>query len=103
MWVAGDMAVRRFQGGKPVAAFALSGAAQAVGIAPDGALFAAMDDRVDLDALYIWSTVHGLAGVLNGNCIDKLNLKRKVLEQAIEHAIVMVELGLSHSPMQADR
>jgi hypothetical protein len=50
---------------------------------------------VDLDALYIWSTVHGMAGVLNGNCIDKLNLKRKVLEQAIEHAIVMVERGLS--------
>jgi AcrR family transcriptional regulator len=56
---------------------------------------AAMNDRVDLDALYIWSTVHGMAGVLNGNCIDKLNLKRKVLEQAIDHAIVMVGRGLS--------
>jgi AcrR family transcriptional regulator len=56
---------------------------------------AAMSDRVDLDALFIWSTVHGMAGVLNGNCIDKLNLKRKVLEQAIEHAIAMVASGLS--------
>lgn len=55
---------------------------------------AALDDRVDLDALYIWSTVHGLAGVMNGNCIDKLNLKPKVLAQAIEHVIKMVELGL---------
>lgn len=63
---------------------------------------AALSDRVDLDALYIWSTVHGMAGVLNGNCIDKLNLKRKVLEQAIEHVIVMVELGLSRFHMQAD-
>lgn len=54
----------------------------------------AMDDRVDLDALYIWSTVHGLAGVMNGNCIDKLNLKPTVLEQSIEHVIQMVELGL---------
>lgn len=63
---------------------------------------AASSDRVDLDALYIWSTAHGMAGVLNGNCIDKLNLKRKVLEQAIEHAIVMVELGLSRFQMQAD-
>jgi AcrR family transcriptional regulator len=55
---------------------------------------AALNDRVDLDALYIWSTVHGLAGVLNGNCIDKLNLKTQVLEQAIEHVIQMVELSL---------
>lgn len=55
---------------------------------------AALDDRLDLDALYIWSTVHGMAGVMNGNCIDKLNLKPKVLEQAIEHVIKMVELGL---------
>ena len=56
---------------------------------------AALNDRVDLDALYIWSTVHGLAGVMNGNCIDKLNLKPRVLEQALEHVITMVELGLS--------
>lgn len=55
---------------------------------------AAMNDRVDLDALYIWSTVHGLAGVLNGNCIDKLNLKAKVIDQAIEHVIQMVDIGL---------
>jgi AcrR family transcriptional regulator len=52
------------------------------------------NDKVDLDALYIWSTVHGLAGVMNGNCIDKLNLQPKVLAQAIEHVINMVELGL---------
>lgn len=59
---------------------------------------ASMGDRVDLDALYVWSTVHGLAGVMNGNCIDKLNLKTSVLDQAIEHVIKMVELGLSAEP-----
>lgn len=26
----------------------------------------AMREAVELDALYIWSTVHGLAGVMNG-------------------------------------
>jgi AcrR family transcriptional regulator len=62
---------------------------------------AALTDRVDLDAIYIWSTVHGMAGVLNGNCIDKLNLKRAVLEQAIEHAITMVELGLAGAQIPA--
>ncbi len=55
---------------------------------------AAMNDRVDLDALYIWSTVHGLAGIMNGNCIDKMNLKAKVIDQAIEHVIQMVDIGL---------
>ena len=59
---------------------------------------AGVDDRVDLDALYIWSTVHGLAGVMNGNCIDKLNLKPAVLDQAIEHVIKRVELGLAAEP-----
>jgi len=54
----------------------------------------AQKDQVDLDALYIWSTVHGMAGVMNGNCIDKLNLKQKVMDQAVEHAIHMVEMGL---------
>lgn len=57
----------------------------------------AMNDRVDLDALFIWSTVHGMAGVLNGNCIGQLDLKHQVLEQAVEHAILMVALGLSGS------
>lgn len=56
---------------------------------------AALNERVDLDALYIWSTVHGMAGVMNGNCIDKLNLNTKVLEQAFEHVIKMVELGIT--------
>ncbi|CAH0355027.1 TetR/AcrR family transcriptional regulator [Aquabacterium sp. CECT 9606] len=59
---------------------------------------AAMQDRVDLDALYIWSTVHGMAGVMNGNCIHRLNLKPQVLEQAVEHMIKMVELGLLAKP-----
>lgn len=56
---------------------------------------AASDDRVDLDALYIWSTVHGMAGVLNGDCIGQLKLKPELLAQSIEHVIEMVALGLA--------
>jgi len=55
---------------------------------------AALRDRVTLDALYIWSTMHGLAGVLNGNCIDKLDLKPKLLGEAPHHVMEMVRLGL---------
>lgn len=46
VWVAGDMGVRGFQGGKLAASFDLPAAAQAVAAPPDGALFAALDDRV---------------------------------------------------------
>lgn len=51
-------------------------------------------ERVDLDALYIWSTVHGLAGVLNGQCMDLLDLNAKVLKQALQHAMDRMGAGL---------
>lgn len=51
-------------------------------------------EAVDLDALYIWSTVHGLAGVMNGPCLDKLDLKAKVLKQAVQHAMGRMAIGL---------
>jgi AcrR family transcriptional regulator len=56
---------------------------------------AAMREAVELDALYIWSTMHGLAGVMNGQCIDKLGLKAGVLKRAVRHAMDRLEIGLS--------
>lgn len=55
---------------------------------------AAMRERVELDALYIWSTIHGLAGVLNGNCVGQLGLKRGVLEQAAAYSMERMGVGL---------
>ena len=52
-------------------------------------------DLIELDALFIWSSMHGLAGVMNGNCIDKLNLTTKVLSGAAVHVMDMVGLGLA--------
>jgi AcrR family transcriptional regulator len=52
-------------------------------------------EAVDLDALYIWSTVHGLAGVMNGPCIDHLDVKAKVLKQAVRHAMERMRVGLA--------
>ena len=51
----------------------------------------AQRERVELDALFIWSTMHGLAGVMNGSCVDKLDLKASVLERAMPH--VMERIG----------
>lgn len=56
---------------------------------------AATREAVELDALYIWSTVHGLAGVMNGQCIDKLGLKTGVLQRAVRHTMERMEIGLS--------
>ncbi len=44
-------------------------------------------ERVELDALFIWSTIHGLVGVMSGNCIDKLGLAPKVMDKAMQHAM----------------
>jgi AcrR family transcriptional regulator len=56
---------------------------------------AALRDTVELDALYVWSTMHGLAGVMNGQCIDKLELKAKVLKRAVRHAMDRMGVGLA--------
>ncbi len=56
---------------------------------------AEMREAIDLDALYIWSTMHGLAGVMDGPCIDHLDVKAKVLKQAVRHAMARMGIGLS--------
>lgn len=52
-------------------------------------------DLVELDALYIWSTMHGLAGVMNGPCIDTLDLKARVRKRAVRHAMDRMGIGLA--------
>lgn len=52
-------------------------------------------DAVELDALYIWSTVHGLAGVMSGQCIDKLGIKASVLKRAMRHVMERMGVGLT--------
>jgi AcrR family transcriptional regulator len=42
---------------------------------------------VDLDAMTIWSMVHGLAGVMSGPCLDQLGLSPATLAQAVPHAM----------------
>ena len=54
-----------------------------------------MREAVELDALYIWSVVHGLAGVLNGPCIGQLGLSTEVLGGAVRHALTRMESGLA--------
>jgi hypothetical protein len=41
------------------------------------------------------TTVHGLAGVMNGQCIDRLDLNAEGLEQAVRHAMSRMAVGLA--------
>ena len=54
-----------------------------------------MREAVELDALYIWSTVHGVAGVMNGQCIGMLDVKANVLKHAVQHAMHRMGVGLA--------
>jgi len=58
-------------------------------------LNAKQSERVDLDAMFVWSTMHGLVGVMNGNCIDKLGLQQKMLGQVVQHVMDGVARGLA--------
>lgn len=55
---------------------------------------AAARQLVELDALHIWSVMHGLAGVMNGPCIGLLGLQARVLKQAVPHAMDRLHQGL---------
>jgi AcrR family transcriptional regulator len=50
--------------------------------------------RVDLDAMFVWSTMHGLVGVVSGNCVDKLGLPQKVLGKLVQHVMDGVVRGI---------
>jgi hypothetical protein len=52
-------------------------------------------DRIDLDALFVWSSMHGLADAINGDAIEKLDLTSGLLDQATAHIMQMVGRALS--------
>lgn len=53
---------------------------------------------VDLDAVYVWSLVHGMAGLLSGPSVEHLGMTGATLEQAVRHALVRVRSSLAAAP-----
>lgn len=45
---------------------------------------------VELDALYIWSSMHGIVGIMQCQLTDRLELSPKVPEQAALHVMQMI-------------
>jgi AcrR family transcriptional regulator len=46
--------------------------------------------RVDLDALFVWSTMHGLATILETRALDNLSLPPSVLDAAGNHVLMSI-------------
>jgi hypothetical protein len=58
---------------------------------------AAMRAQVDLPAMFIWSTMHGLASITQANVMDCLKLAPKVGTQAPGHVMRMIEAAMRSS------
>jgi AcrR family transcriptional regulator len=52
-------------------------------------------DLVDLDALFVWSCMHGLASISQSNVMEKLSLRKSVLKNAVPHTMHLVGAALS--------
>ena len=57
----------------------------------------------DLDALFVWSSMHGLATIMQSNVMDRLALSRQVLKQAVPHTLAMVGAALGASSLVATK
>lgn len=56
---------------------------------------AAHRTKVDLDALFIWSNMHGLASIMQANVMDQLELAPKVGAEAGKHIMHMMSLAMA--------
>lgn len=54
----------------------------------------AQRSRVDLDAMFIWSQMHGLASITQANVMEHLGLAAQTGRQMVPHAMAMIELAM---------
>jgi AcrR family transcriptional regulator len=50
--------------------------------------------KVDLDAMFIWSALHGVSSITHANVMDQLQLAPKVSETASNHVMQMISRAL---------
>lgn len=50
--------------------------------------------RIELDALYIWASMHGIVGIMQCQLTDRLELSPQVPEQAAQHVMEMILASL---------
>jgi len=52
------------------------------------------DTLSELDALFVWASMHGLAGILQSHALQTLDLEDSVLGAAIPHALLKIRFAL---------
>lgn len=52
------------------------------------------DTLSELDALFVWASMHGLAGILQSHALQTLDLQDSVLSAAIPHALLKIRFAL---------
>ena len=51
-------------------------------------------EKIDLDAMYIWSNMHGLVTIMHSNVVRHLQLAPKVDQKAAQHAFDMIAAAM---------
>ena len=52
-------------------------------------------DQIDLDAIFVWSTIRGLATILQSQVMNYLAINEQVLANAVAHFMQMVHAALT--------
>jgi AcrR family transcriptional regulator len=59
--------------------------------------------QVDLDAMFIWSQMHGLASIAQANVMEHLGLSPQATQGMVAHAMHMMSLGMMAADATARR
>lgn len=59
--------------------------------------------RVDLDALFIWSTLHGLASITQANVMEHLQISAEVMSRFTEYSMQKMGVALVAAPQPRER
>lgn len=80
------------------AAHAFSQLRDALLIVHGGARKPGAKRAAELDALYVWSTMHGLASLIQTEALSYAGLPKATLAQAVGHVMARIGTGLSNPP-----
>ena len=53
--------------------------------------------RVDFDALFVWSTIHGLSSILESHAVETLDLSQATLDEAIPQTLMRIGFALGQA------
>jgi AcrR family transcriptional regulator len=57
-----------------------------------------LDTRATLDAMFVWSTVHGMASALESDVMETLNMPPQLVEAAVATTFARIGFGLAGDP-----